>query len=184
MLQLPTASPTTATSVLYIGLILTLLNIIDKIVIWWRGGQAPTIAKIAETEVRMIAQVDRIERDMTKQVGDMRAHIDQSIEDVHTAITRELNGWSSRINDNREEIERNARAIEETARHHIEFKSESKMDRGHLGTRLVSVEAKVDAAIAGATQMELRLVNALGDSERRLMSAIRSLPLNGQRNAP
>lgn len=176
MLLQPSANPQTATAFFYLGVLLTALNVIDKIVIWFRGGQAPVLTAIAKTEKDMIDRITRIELDVRQQVAALRTHIDESIEDGHGGITRELNGWSMRINDNKEEINRNSKAIEDIVRAHVEFKSESKADRGHMTTRLVSVESKVEGVVTAQTQMELRLVNALGASERRLADMIRRIP--------
>lgn len=166
-------APDTARSVLYLGVLLTALNIIDKIVIWFRGGQAPVIRKIDEVERRVTEKVDKIERDIAGDVRAQRDHIDRSLDEFHDAVTKEVNGWGGRVEENRKDIDRALDAIETQARQLIEFKAESKADRAQINNKLSHVEAEVRGIINGQNQMELRFVHALGESERRLMEAIR-----------
>lgn len=167
-----TPTPSNAANVLYLGLLLTLLNVIDKFVVWFRGGQAPVLKRIDEVEQRQTTRIDKLERDVTDRVTENREHIDRTLDEFHGSVTGELNGWATRIKDNAEEIDRNAAAIETQARAFIQFQSQSTEDRRHINTRLAEVERKMDGVVSTQSATELRVTQALANAELRIMNAI------------
>ena len=141
----------------WVGLVIAIIALGGQVIALWRADKRPILDKM-ETQ----------KTEFTKALAATRTELERMLNGYHDTVSREVQLVASRVDEDREEIQRNALAIEEQARRMIEQQTIQKTTIARLEDLSREVKQNTTETIAS----ERRMGDKMLESERRIIEAL------------
>lgn len=173
--QLPLApeKPTELWPVSISGWVTLISSSIALGIVVWRANNKPVLDRLTGLEQKFDQEVRRIE----KRLDEGEAHRERDGRNLIHAVDQKINGFSLRVQENRDDINRLEIAQSEQALALVE----SQGDRRQMNNRITELTATVGTLVRQLPDLEIRLQQSLNLQTKEILREFASIT---NRNAP
>lgn len=134
----------------------------------WKSSNRPILLKLEEARAYFTKELNDAKAEFREKITTQETHIDESLDQYHTTVTSEINGWAKRFSDDHGDIQRHEMALGDLSGKLIE----SRADREQLNRRYADLAREVSENAKEARAEMRSLKNEIGEMERRLIDVI------------